>query len=240
MESPKDMKRHYILGALALIAFFAVGAYLIFRFDLHIIFSDREQAIALINSYHPYDALFFISLQILQVVLAPIPGEVSGFIGGYLYGPVIGTLYSTIGLTIGSWLAFFLAHIFGLPLVERIVKADTLRKYDYILEHKGVFIVFFLFLIPGIPKDFLCYILGLSHIRAWTFLVISTVGRLFGTILLSAFGSFARNNEFLPLVGLLIITGLFLLVAYFYREKWLTKLRAKAAKYDGGPPVSGA
>jgi len=234
------MKRHYILGALALITFFGVGGWLFFHYDLHVFFSDRERAVEMITSHDPYDVFIFIALQILQVVFAPIPGEVSGLIGGYLYGPILGTIYSTIGLTIGSWLAFLLAHVFGLPLVERIVKPETLRKYDYVLEHKGVFIVFFLFLIPGIPKDFLCYILGLSHMRLWTFLIISTVGRLFGTIMLSAFGSFARNNQFIPLVALLVIMGLFLIVAYFYREKWLAKLREKATKYDGGPPVSGA
>lgn len=234
------MKRHYILSALVLVAFFSVGTYLFFHYDLHVLFSDREEAVRWITSYDPYDEVIFIALQILQVIFAPIPGEASGFIGGYLYGPYLGTVYSTIGLTIGSWLAFLLAHIFGLPLVERIVKPETLRKYDYVLEHKGVFIAFFLFLIPGFPKDYLCYILGLSHMRALTFLVISTVGRLFGTIMLSAFGSFARNNQFWPLVGLLAFAGLFLMAAYFYREKWLEKIREKAVKYEGGPPVAGA
>lgn len=234
------MNRHYVLSALALLAFFGAGAYLFVHYDLYVFFSDREQAARLITSYDPYDEIIFIALQILQVIFAPIPGEASGFIGGYLYGPWLGTIYSTVGLTIGSWLAFLLAHLFGLPLVERIVKPETLRKYDYVLEHKGVFIAFFLFLIPGFPKDYLCYILGLSHMRAWTFLIVSTVGRLFGTIMLSVFGSFARNNEFWPLAVLLVITGLCLLAAYFYREKWLEKIREKAAKYEGGPPVAGA
>jgi uncharacterized membrane protein YdjX (TVP38/TMEM64 family) len=234
------MKRHYILAALSLIAFFGVGTWLFFHYDVHVIFSDREHAVQVITSYDPYDELIFIALQILQVVFAPIPGEVSGFLGGYLYGPLLGTLYSTIGLTLGSWLAFLLAHIFGLPLVERVVKADTLRKYDYILEHKGVFVAFFLFLVPGFPKDCLCYVLGLSHMRVWTFLFISTVGRLLGTILLSVFGSFARSNHYGSLAALLVITGLCLIVAYLYREKWLEKLKDRATKYDGGPPVTGA
>ena len=58
--------------------------------------------------------------------------------------------------------------------------------------------------------------------------------------MLSGFGSFARNNHFIPLIALLVITGLCLIVAYFYREKWLAKLRERATKYDGGPPVAGA
>ena len=63
----------------------------------------------------------FMLLQVLQVIITPIPGEVTGLIGGYLYGPMLGTVYSTIGLTIGSWIAFILARAYGLPLVERVV-----------------------------------------------------------------------------------------------------------------------
>jgi uncharacterized membrane protein YdjX (TVP38/TMEM64 family) len=59
------------------------------------------QLFSIVNSFHPYDAVAFISLQMLQVVAAPIPGEVIGLIGGYLYGPFRGTIFSTIGLMIG-------------------------------------------------------------------------------------------------------------------------------------------
>ncbi len=45
--------------------------------------------------------LGFISLQVLQVVAAPIPREVTSFLGGYLYGPALGIFLSTVGLTIG-------------------------------------------------------------------------------------------------------------------------------------------
>ena len=96
--------------------------------------------------------VIFIGLQILQVIVAPIPGEVNGFIGGYLYGPVLGTLYSTIGLTIGSWLAFLLARWLGLPFVEKMINPKIIQKYDHFMEHRGILITFILFLIPGFPE----------------------------------------------------------------------------------------
>jgi len=218
----------------------AIGIFLVVHYDLHSFFMDREGLSELLTSYGATSVFLFIALQITQVVISPLPGDVTGLIGGYLYGPVLGTIYSTIGLCIGSWAAFVLARSFGLPFVERIIRPSRLRKYDYVLERKGGFIAFFLFLIPGFPKDYLCYILGLSHMRAATFLVISTAGRLLGTIMLSVFGSFARNNRFWPLAALLAVTGLCLLAAYFYREKWLEKIRERATKHDGDPPVTGA
>ncbi len=50
--------------------------------------------------------VIFIGLQALQVIIAPIPGELTGILGGYLFGQWGGLLYSTIGLTLGSVGAF--------------------------------------------------------------------------------------------------------------------------------------
>ena len=204
-----------------------LASYLFIHYDLYLFFIDTQKVISFINSYHPYDELVFISLQILQVVAAPIPGEISGLIGGYLYGPALGTVYSTIGLAIGSWIAFALARFLGLPLVERVVKPAIIQKYDYFLEHRGLFVSFLLFLIPGFPKDCLCYIMGLSHMKTWHFLGISTVGRLLGTILLSASGSCARNNQYTVLLIVAGISCIFIMFAYLYRDKWLEMVKKK-------------
>ncbi|MEN6321203.1 MAG: TVP38/TMEM64 family protein [Syntrophaceae bacterium] len=212
------------------ITFFCIlivlSTYLFIHFDLYTFFVDKNKIITFIHSY-PYDELVFIALQILQVVAAPIPGEVTGLIGGYIYGPVLGTVYSTIGLTVGSWLAFVLARFFGLPLVEKAVKPEVIQKYDFFLEHRGLFVSFLLFLIPGFPKDYLCFIMGLSHMITWHFLVISTAGRIFGTILLSVSGSCARNDQYTALVVIAIVSCIFLVVAYFYRDKLLETMRKR-------------
>lgn len=218
------MSKHPILRLSILFLCIVLAAYLFIHYDLYTFFLDRDKVVSFIHSY-PYDELVFISLQVLQVIAAPIPGEATGLIGGYIYGPVLGTIYSTIGLTIGSWLAFMLARFFGLPLVEKMVNPATLQKYDYFLEHRGLFVSFLLFLIPGFPKDYLCYIMGLSHMITWHFLVISTVGRILGTIMLSVSGSCARNNQY---VGLLIIAGIsciFIIIAYLYRDRLLELLK---------------
>ncbi|MCX5816522.1 MAG: TVP38/TMEM64 family protein, partial [Proteobacteria bacterium] len=180
-----------------------------------------------IHSFHPYDEFVFISLQILQVIFAPIPGEATGLIGGYLYGPLLGTIYSTIGLTIGSWIAFLLARVFGLPFVEKTVKPEIIKKYDYVMEHQGALISFVLFLIPGFPKDYLCYIMGLSHMTTTTFLVVSTIGRLFGTTLLSVCGSYAHHHQYGALIIAFGVSGIFIILAYLYRERLIKILRRK-------------
>ena len=58
----------------------------------------------------------------------------------------------------------------------------------------------FLFLIPGFPKDYLCYIMGMSHMKTWHFLGISAAERLLGAILLSVSCICARNNQYMELL----------------------------------------
>ncbi|MCX5844304.1 MAG: hypothetical protein NT022_11290 [Deltaproteobacteria bacterium] len=107
------MNGRFIFRISVLFLLTALTTYLFIHYDLYTFFIDKQKAITFVNSFHPYDEIVFILLQILQVVAAPIPGEITGLIGGYLYGPIPGTIYSTIGLTIGSWLAHLPQKVIG-------------------------------------------------------------------------------------------------------------------------------
>jgi len=172
-----------------------------------------------LDSLGPLSFIGFILLQVLQVVVAPIPGEVTGLLGGFLYGPLLGVFLSTIGLTIGSYIAFALARAFGRPLVDRLVDKRVMKRFDYLLHHKGAFLVFLLFLIPGFPKDYLCYILGLGHLTTMEFLVIGGTGRLFGTILLTLGGTYIRHHQYLRFFVLAGTAIIVVFIAMAYRDK---------------------
>jgi uncharacterized membrane protein YdjX (TVP38/TMEM64 family) len=216
------MKIRYALKGIFLVFFIILGIYLIIHYNVYFFLNYQNKVIEFINSFHPYDDFVFIALQIFQVLIAgAIPAEITGVIGGYLYGPVLGTIYSTIGLSIGSWLAFILARVYGLPLVRRVVKASIMQKYDHFMALRGPLVSFILFLIPGFPKAALCYIIGLSQMNIWTFIVVSTVGRLLGTILLSVSGSSVRNDQGAVVLVIPGIIGIILLLAYFYRDRFM-------------------
>src|SRR3974390_2672529 len=59
-------------------------------------FRSRARVGAFVASFGPYASIVFIGLQILQVLIAPIPGELTGFIGGYLFGIKEGFILSTV------------------------------------------------------------------------------------------------------------------------------------------------
>ncbi len=156
---------------------------------------------AFIASYGPYAGVVLIAFQALQVIIAPIPGEITGFAGGFLFGHVWGTVLSTIGLTFGSLVAFMIARLLGAPLVEKVVKKESRDKFNEFVASKGLYVVFVLFLIPGFPKDSLCYLLGLTPMGYIPFILINVVGRLPGTLILTL----ARGGNISPTIPILLL-----------------------------------
>lgn len=182
-------------------------------------FLNKEKLVSFLDSLGPLAFLGFILIQAAQVVFAPIPGEVTGLLGGYLYGPLLGVILSTIGLTMGSFIAFALARALGRPFVEKFVDKATMSRFDYLLHHKGVFLIFLLFLIPGFPKDIFCYILGLGHLTTMEFLIIGGTGRLFGTILLTLGGNFIRHHQYYRFSALLGVALIIVFLSMVYKDK---------------------
>lgn len=211
-------------------------AFLLYESGLIQFFLNKKRMLAFVESFGPLGFIGFILLQAAQVVAAPIPGEVTGLLGGYLYGPVPGIVLSTLGLTLGSYIAFILSRKFGRPFVEKFVDAYYLTKFDYLLLHKGVFLVFILFLIPGVPKDYLCYILGLGRLSTMEFLVIGGVGRLLGTVLLTLGGDYLRHEEYRNFCFLVAIALVFILITIMYKnkiEQWFRVLHERYDKKEG-------
>ena len=211
------------LCILAAVVFFVIYQYnsqlwnqIVKLYDL---LHDRQQLKGWIRSFGAYSPLAFILLQIVQVVIAPIPGGAIEFLGGYLFGVRGGFIYSMIGLTLGSVMAFSLARIFEKIAVEKFVSKDTRKKFDYLVEHQGAILSFILFLIPGFPKDALCYILGLTPMHLGIFLIISTIGRIPGTLMACLQGGKAFEYQYKTFLVLLGVSGLVILVFYIYHEE---------------------
>ncbi len=186
---------------------------------LYNILHDRYQLKGFIRSFGPYSPLVYIIIQILQVLIAPIPGGAIEFLGGYLFGVKIGFLYSMVGLIIGSWIAFSLARIFEKLAVQKFVSPENMKRFGYLIGHEGLILSFLLFLIPGFPKDALCYILGLTPMHMGIFLVISTIGRIPGTLMACLQGGKAFDHQYKALLILSAISALIILVFYIYHEE---------------------
>lgn len=214
----KPDKKTVFLILLA-VAVFGAMVWALYASGMIDLLSSKNRLLQFIKQNPRHSATIFIGLQILQVVAAPIPGEITGFVGGIFFGTVWGVVYSTIGLTIGSWIAFMLARLLGRPIVERLVSRETIERYDYVMKHKGLLLAFLMFLIPGFPKDILCYVLGLGHMNQRDFLIVSALGRLLGTVLLTMGGSFFRDQHYAALFTVIGVSLLIILFAMIYHER---------------------
>jgi len=187
-------------------------------------YSSRQEVKAFLKSFGAYAPVPFITLQALQVVFAPIPGEATGFLGGYVFGTWLGFVYSSIGLTVGSAGAFGLGRWLGSHVVRRLISDAVYHRFDFVARTGGELVALVFFLIPGFPKDYLCLLLGVSPMPFRIFLIITAFGRMPGTWLLSIQGAKVRGAHYLEFVIFLTVAAAAALLAYNYREailEWL-------------------
>lgn len=217
--SPNHNKNHAFLKFALVILVIAAATILIYKTGLLQFFLSKHRLARFLESLGSWSFAGFIVLQALQVVVAPIPGDVTGLIGGYVYGPWLGILYSTVGLTLGSYVAFALSRAYGKPFVKKFVPAQTMARFNFLLHHKGAYIVFLMFLIPGFPKDYLCYILGLGELSSLEFVLLGGVGRLFGTVLLTLGGNYIRLHKYVQFGVVCGVALVITFIALAYKDK---------------------
>jgi uncharacterized membrane protein YdjX (TVP38/TMEM64 family) len=195
------------------------------RFLLRL-YTDHEFLRAELHAWGVWAPLVFMVIQALQVVIAPIPGEVTGFLGGFVFGQGRGFVYSTIGLTVGSLFAFGVGRWLGIAVVRRLVSPDVWHRLGFIVEAEGAILCFMLYLIPGFPKDVLCYLFGLSPMPFWVFALTSTLGRMPGTWLLSAQGAQTAGGHYVKLLLLTALVAALVLPLWVYREQLVARVSA--------------
>ena len=216
------------LAAFPLLVAVVVVPAIVWRHEILQVFSSVENLRAWIAAWGGWAPAAFVVVQALQVIIFVIPGEVAQIAGGYLFGAWQGTLLSFAGILIGSTVAFFLARILGKPFVAAVVPSEQLERVEKLLLSRGSKIVFFLlFLIPGIPKDILCYVAGISPISFPFFTGASMLGRLPGIVGSSIIGRAAASSRWV-LLGIvsgaslaLFVTGVILRPRI---QAWLEKL----------------
>jgi len=195
--------------------------------------ADRRQVEQFVTAAGDGAPLVFMALQLLQVILAPIPGEATGFIGGYLFGSFEGFVYSSLALSVGSWINFSIGRFLGRHWVRRWIPPNTLVRFDHLVERQGVIVLFLLFVFPGFPKDYLCLFLGITAISTKVFLLIASIGRMPGTLILSLQGEFLFSRNYVFFAVVFTVTLLLAVLTIRYREtiyRWLEKVNGKTGR----------
>ncbi len=181
--------------------------------------ADRQAVKSYVESWGNSAPLVFILIQVLQVLLAPVPGEISGFLGGYLFGALKGFVYSSIGLAIGSAINFWIGRILGYGFIRRIIPADSLKKLDLFVSHQGVMLLMVCFIFPGFPKDYLCLFLGITTLPFNVFILLAALGRMPGTLMLSLQGALLYQQNYWTYAAMFLVCAAAVLLAVKYKSR---------------------
>jgi uncharacterized membrane protein YdjX (TVP38/TMEM64 family) len=186
---------------------------------------NPEKLHRLLNSFGWKGVLVFIGIQILQVLVAAIPGEIVQIAGGYIYGTWLGTLYSLIGILIGSILVFFIVRLLGYPLVRLVASEAQIEKFNSIFgSAKSEAAAFILFLIPGIPKDILTYIAGVTPVKPLRFFIIIMIGRFPALLASSYIGHGTQMGNYLVVIILCVAAVVLFLVGLLLKDRIIEKI----------------
>jgi uncharacterized membrane protein YdjX (TVP38/TMEM64 family) len=194
--------------------------------------SDREAVGSFILSWGMAAPIIFIGMQILQVIIAPIPGEASGFIGGFLFGAFNGFLYSSIGLAVGSLINFTIGRLMGKRFIRKLIPAAQIKQLDKLVHRQGAVILFILFLFPGFPKDYLCLFLGVSDISFKLFIIMASIGRMPGTLALSVQGASLYQQQYVLMAAVMLFCVIAAYLSYRYKERlyqWMDRFNGKSS-----------
>jgi uncharacterized membrane protein YdjX (TVP38/TMEM64 family) len=179
--------------------------------------ANKEKISSLFRATGNWGPIVFIFLEAVQAltIFSPVPLAV---IGGFLFGLPLGIFYSMIGLTLGSVLAFLLGRWLEATYLRRLIDPRRLQRFREIMKREGSLAAFIIYLIPGVPKDFVSYILGFTSLSLKFFVVAATLFRFPSTFLLALQGAQVAQGHYWLSVGLIGFDYSLAVLIFRYRE----------------------
>ncbi len=201
-------KRFVALLSLGLVIALFVAATIVFSRWFLRFKGNPEAFTTFVDSYGWGGRFVALGLQVLQVLISVIPGELVEIGLGYAYGALEGTLLCLGGVAIGSTFIFLLVKRWGIRLVELFIPREKIDQLRFINSEKKLKrLIFLLFFIPGTPKDLLTYFVGLTRIQLHEFLIISLIARIPSVVSSTVGGNMIQEQDYVKAILLFVVTG---------------------------------
>lgn len=196
----KQKKKWAVLALTVLLL--AAGGLFLYRSGFFAACTSIPALRAYIDRSAPYSHLTFFVVQLLSVVLAPIPSNLTAAAGGLLFGtwPAFFLTYGAV--MAGSLLVFWLARTLGRDFVDRVVSRKLAEKYQKVIREKTTVFLALAFLLPYFPDDMLCILAGLTPITFGRFALLALFTRPWGLLFASALGGASLS---IPLWAMVLI-----------------------------------
>ncbi len=228
-----------IIGAsLVGLLFLGVFLYCYFTYgkELTEIISDPERFKALIESFNNWDRVAFVAIRAFQTVIKIIPAEPLEIGAGCLYGTWGGLLYCMLGTFLGSLVIIALSKLFGRKFVNIFFPIEKIDSLKFLQDKKKVyFSLFFIYLIPGTPKDILTYAASITNINMVRFMIVTSIARIPSIITSTIVGAEIMEKNYWLAAGIFIGTGALSIICSLIYNKFS---KAHDKKANSNPEIA--
>ena len=173
--------------------------------------ADARAVRAFVSDHAFVSRLAMLGINIVQVLLAFLPGEPVELASGYAFGFWEGTALCLVASGLATSMIYWATRRWGWKLVGLFFDRSLFDRFSWLKSAKRLeLIMFIVFLIPGTPKDFLTYFAGLTNMRFLPVVLIATFGRI-PSIVTSTIAASAVGSGNWPLVACTLVASAFLL-----------------------------
>ena len=199
-------------------------------------FREPEELRLLVRSWGAWAPVGIILLQVVQIAVAPLPGNAMSFAAGYALGLWPTVVWLMVGVMLGATLDFLLVRLLGRRLLKYFLAPDRLARLDAKVLRRGTFYIFLLLLVPNPVGDWVYYLAGLTSMPLPVFVGLVFIGRLPSNLLECAVGASATQFGWREWTIVGLIAAILGLLYWQYRhriEAALDRISARrpAARY---------
>lgn len=206
----KALRRRVLIG---LVAAASITALLCWEYlpGLLAWLADARAVRAFVSDHAFVSRLAMLGINIVQVLLAFLPGEPVELASGYAFGFWEGTALCLVASGLATSMIYWATRRWGWKLVGLFFDRSLFDRFSWLKSAKRLeLIMLIVFLIPGTPKDFLTYFAGLTNMRFLPVVLIATFGRI-PSIVTSTIAASAVGSGNWPLVACTLVASAFLL-----------------------------
>ncbi len=234
MDDKTYQKRRKLFAAVSILLFLALMAVLTATVGAKLVgLAAEPEAFRLwVESTGIWGKAMMVGVSAFQIIVAIIPGEPFEIAAGYAFGSLQGTLLYYAGVLIGQAVVFLFTKKVGARVVEVFVSREKLMQFKFLQNSKRLYsTLFFLFLIPGTPKDVLAYVAGLTPARLLPFLLLTGVARLPSVLTSTLGGHLLGSRQYETAIWVFVATAVLSLAC------WLLYRRHEKRAGQAGAPA---
>lgn len=176
-----------------------------------------------IEGYGAWGPVLYVGGYVVAELLF-VPALPLTLLGGLVFGPVWGTVYTWIAASLAAALAFLVARHLARDTVERWrAKGPRVARIDAAVERHGWRILMVTRLVPLFPFNLQNFAYGLTRIPFWTYVGVSSVCMLPGTLAFTLAGGALSGGGSPTRIAWTLTAAATLIVLVSLVPRWLTR-----------------